>query len=399
MLGGSSITIKKIWPVFADPELEANFLADSKEKNILAVAKAMFGISLFFAFFIFSDLLTPFSTDNLFYTSISFKLAIVVIGWGFFQYLAKRPDEKTMTVSLLLYAVVFLACLIGNCDAYIRGVTPKPNMLEMSIPFSFVTMLLYIYAPVGIRLQLALATMTLLSYGFVTYWHFAIGESRFAFGLSYILLSNSFGLTLSYYINHNLRLNWARDKQRQDDLNSLQREVSRRTVLENELKKQAMTDPLTAADNRRSFVKSLERELSISERHQTPLCLVTFDVDHFKSINDKFGHDVGDEVLIALAAHVPKQLRRTDIFARIGGEEFAIILPRANLQQARKIAENACDSIRNLKIQNKSEELTLTASFGVVERISGESSQFLLKRVDICMYRAKEQGRDRVEVG
>jgi diguanylate cyclase (GGDEF)-like protein len=258
-------------------------------------------------------------------------------------------------------------------------------------------MLLYIYAPVGIRLQVALAAMTLVAYCLITFTYFSTSEPRFLYGLSYMLLSNSFGLTLSYYVNHNLRLNWARDQQRQQDMLSLQQEVERRTLLEEELKKQALTDPLTGVNNRRSFVKSLEREISMSDRHQTSMSLITFDVDHFKSINDQYGHDVGDQVLIALAQHIPKQLRSTDIFARIGGEEFAIILPGANLSQAQKIAENICHSIRTLKIPAREQTLSVTSSFGSVEHASGESSQMLLKRVDICMYRAKENGRDRVE--
>lgn len=388
-------SIKKIWPTFADVKIEIEYQSDTRAKNILAVAKAILGISLFNGFFIFSDLFAKFHSASNLYGSIFIKLFIIVLGWFFFLFLKKYPTQQMMTRCILLFAVLYLSLVTFNLNLYLGGLKP-PSLLEMSIPFSYATILVYIYAPVGIRMQLLLATMAFLYYILVCFWHYSINDPRLIFGLSFLLISNSIGLSICYYVNRHLRVSWAQDRQRQQDLTYLQKEIERRTRLEQELKRQALTDSLTNADNRRSFMKNLEREIAVSDRYKTSLTLIAFDVDHFKQINDNYGHDIGDAVLVSLAQHVPKMLRNTDTFARIGGEEFAIILPGANLEHGANVAKDLCSSFRDLSISAESVHLGFTCSFGVIERVDKESSQSMLKRVDINMYLAKEQGRNRV---
>jgi len=391
--GNQPYIIKKIWPTFADATIENDYQSDTRAKNIQAVAKAIFGISLFNGFFIFSDLFAKFQSPTNFYGSITIKLFIVVLGWFFFQYLKKHPTQSVMTRCILIFAVTYLSLVTINLNLYLGGMKP-PSLLEMSIPFSYVTVLVYIYAPVGIRLQVLLALMALVNYVLVSFWHYSLNDPRLIFGLSFLFISNSIGLSICYYINHHLRAGWAIDCQRQHDLNNLQKEIKQRTMLEQELKRQALTDSLTNAENRRSFMKNLEREIGVSSRYKTPLSLIYFDIDEFKLINDKFGHDVGDAVLVSLAQQVPKMLRNTDTFARTGGEEFAIILPGANLEHASNVAEDLCTAFRELSVEAETEKLGFTCSFGVIEMNEKEDSQSMLKRVDINMYKAKEQGRN-----
>lgn len=119
-----------------------------------------------------------------------------------------------------------------------------------------------------------------------------------------------------------------------------------------------------------------------------------FDIDHFKQVNDKHGHSVGDEVLIQYTKMVKSHLREVDSFCRIGGEEFIIILPHATKDEACQIAE---------KLRSKTEfskkVVPITMSFGVVEYILGEDIEFILKRVDEALYGAKNSGRNRVVAG
>lgn len=156
----------------------------------------------------------------------------------------------------------------------------------------------------------------------------------------------------------------------------------------------SMTDELTKTGNRRHFDLSLESEVSRAKRYNTHLSLIMCDIDFFKKINDKYGHDKGDEVLIHYTQLIQTHLRNEDIFCRVGGEEFMIISPNISKKDAQKIAEK----LRVIIEENKT-PLAITMSFGVVEFHRDESAEQLYKRADEALYRAKESGRDRVVVG
>ena len=161
------------------------------------------------------------------------------------------------------------------------------------------------------------------------------------------------------------------------------------------LRADAMTDPLTGLANFRSFSQSLERELERSRRYGLPLSLVTVDLDHLKSINDEHGHEAGNEAIRLTARVLAGAVRRFEIVARQGGDEFAIILPSAESSAARLLAERLRDEIGAQILRGQS----LSASFGVAslsETFCDAPS--LLKASDEALYRAKRAGRDRVAV-
>lgn len=159
-----------------------------------------------------------------------------------------------------------------------------------------------------------------------------------------------------------------------------------------ELETQASHDALTGIYYRAKFDEALERELHLAKRYRNDLCLIMFDIDHFKQINDTFGHDAGDRVLQSLTALVGEHIRDVDIFARWGGEEFMIIT-RTSLDQAIVLAQK----LRRLCEQSRFETIErLTCSFGVVSHHKHEEKDELLKRLDALLYRAKEDGRNRV---
>ncbi len=154
------------------------------------------------------------------------------------------------------------------------------------------------------------------------------------------------------------------------------------------------TDPLTGIANRRFFMENLTRALSLSARHGTSLSVVMADLDHFKKINDTWGHNTGDEVLKAFGEILQKASRREDLPARLGGEEFMVILPHTSSREAAAFAE---------RVRQKLEESTfgihdlrVTGSFGVAELLPQETPENLLKRADQALYSAKEGGRNRV---
>ena len=171
-------------------------------------------------------------------------------------------------------------------------------------------------------------------------------------------------------------------------------DITQEETYKQELERLSTTDSLTDIRNRHYFIQRLKDEISASQRYKTPFSLVMFDIDHFKKVNDENGHDVGDRVLVQYSKLVTKTLRESDVFCRIGGEEFIIILPHTALESAMKIAEKL-----RVLIEIHDQKLPITVSLGVVEYKLNESENRLLKRVDTALYKAKEDGRNMVVTG
>lgn len=166
-----------------------------------------------------------------------------------------------------------------------------------------------------------------------------------------------------------------------------------------QLQELSRTDPLTKVNNRRAFDELGKASVSFARRHGSALSVVTFDADHFKSINDTFGHRGGDTALRAIAEVLERYRRREDSLARIGGEEFALICPQASAEEARVVAMRCCEELRGLSILGLAPARYVTLSAGVAQ-LSDEHSSFaeLVHEADLAMYRAKQLGRDRVHV-
>lgn len=164
------------------------------------------------------------------------------------------------------------------------------------------------------------------------------------------------------------------------------------------LKEQANHDPLTRVLNRRALEEILNIEHSRSIRNQSPLSVIMLDIDYFKRLNDRYGHNIGDQVLVFVADILIKNTRGYDSIARFGGEEFIILLPDTPIDQARLIAEKLKDKVANYEYRIKdNRKLTLTASFGVTScHLSKEPWLKVLDRCDRALYLAKESGRNKV---
>jgi diguanylate cyclase (GGDEF)-like protein len=163
------------------------------------------------------------------------------------------------------------------------------------------------------------------------------------------------------------------------------------------LRETAERDPLTHLRNRRAFDEILAGEVIRYERYGRPLALMLLDVDHFKSINDQFGHEVGDEVLRRIARLIAAGVRDADTPARMGGEEFVVLLPETTLAAAADVAERIRAAVNELKIEWHSSPIPVHISIGVSaapERV-GHPHQ-LINSADSALYRAKAGGRDRV---
>lgn len=166
-------------------------------------------------------------------------------------------------------------------------------------------------------------------------------------------------------------------------------ELERRALLD-----QANRDPLTKTFNRRKLQDLLSDETARSDRYRTPLSLVMLDIDHFKAINDGFGHDAGDAVLVELTARIGNTLRQVDRLARFGGEEFVVVAPGVGLEAAVELAERLRRTVADRDFAAVGR---VTASFGVASHVPGEPGEATLSRADKALYRAKEGGRNKVE--
>lgn len=168
----------------------------------------------------------------------------------------------------------------------------------------------------------------------------------------------------------------------------------REYLLTEELKRMATTDDLTGLVNRRHYLELSSHEIKRAQRLNTPLTVCVLDVDHFKQINDTFGHAAGDAALRAIATACRETLRDADIFSRFGGEEFTITFPGTNMRAAREVADRLCALIRELHIDI--EGLQLSATFGLAQFSNEGNIEQLLSRADLALYEGKRSGRNRV---
>ncbi|WP_109016907.1 sensor domain-containing diguanylate cyclase [Novimethylophilus kurashikiensis] len=172
-------------------------------------------------------------------------------------------------------------------------------------------------------------------------------------------------------------------------------DISDRVAFEDHLRTLSEQDPLTQAYTRRKLFDLLKHEVHRADRYHHPLSSILLDLDHFKTINDSFGHSVGDEVLIAVSRTIRENIRDTDIFGRLGGEEFLLVLPESDTQEAISLADKIRHNLAELSIGPVSQ---ITCSMGVCKHIDGERPNELVHRADKAMYQAKINGRNRIEL-
>jgi diguanylate cyclase (GGDEF)-like protein len=162
------------------------------------------------------------------------------------------------------------------------------------------------------------------------------------------------------------------------------------------LREQAVRDWMTGLYNRRYFEEVLQHELSRSERTHEGLTLALFDIDHFKSFNDSFGHEAGDEVIKAVAKQLMGFVRSYDIACRVGGEELAVLLPRAHLQETCSRLDQLREQVGRMQIRHQGASLpAVTVSIGVAALAQGAADD-ILRRADVALYAAKHGGRNRL---
>jgi diguanylate cyclase (GGDEF)-like protein len=165
----------------------------------------------------------------------------------------------------------------------------------------------------------------------------------------------------------------------------------------------ARTDALTSVNNRRYIFELAAHELSVAVRYHQPLSVLMFDVDHFKKVNDTFGHAAGDRVLQRLAQVVCREIRSPDVIGRYGGgDEFVILLPQTGIQEAKRLAERIRASVSAMRVDSARGQITLTISIGIAELVQNDEQSVTVKDLfsyaDQALYLAKRSGRNCIRV-
>ncbi|WIX31868.1 GGDEF domain-containing protein [Salinicola sp. JS01] len=286
-----------------------------------------------------------------------------VLATGIILIVPLRPDSLSTQVMAVIVATIGFYLLIPNLLTVVAFAS-----LYLSLGF-LAAAALFADAPPGALLRLALLLIMANGVGFCALLRLEKLQRR-----QFSLLHDE------------------RDQNRQ-----LLKEIAHRELLEEQLRRVAERDSLTGLNSRRHFMKLADALLQVSREDQTPFSLFMIDVDHFKRINDTWGHSQGDWVLTRIAEICTQALRPTDVIGRFGGEEFVVALPDTDAEQAVIVAERLRRKVAALPLEEAMSELQLSVTIGIaVARGDEVSLQNVIARADRALYAGKREGRDQV---
>ncbi len=335
----------------------------------------------------------------------AFALPIPLIA-AFIYDLFPRPRTKPILILILgigLLNAIFI--ISAPVHTFSRFLTAFEVLLLVQCIYMAYLLLVAIYNSMQGSLVIFLGGLVLLASAIndILYYEQIVSVGPLAImGFWFFLFSQAFAYAIQFMSNYNKlerfseNLEWQvneRTRNLQKTNEKLQEEIKSKEDIEEKLRTLSQTDPLTKIDNRYKFNETLDEEIRRVNRYQESLSVIMFDIDHFKLVNDTYGHDVGDRVLVNVAQLVENMIRDIDSFARWGGEEFVILTPNNDIEGASMLAERIRKTI---ELTDFSPVSVLTASFGVIEYVKGEDKTSFLKRVDEALYSAKYRGRNQV---
>jgi diguanylate cyclase (GGDEF)-like protein len=319
-------------------------------------------------------------------TGIDRKLAIgtrvaVIITLAVILVMLSRRKRALMTLVVIEAAAVTLLTLSTALTHAARtGMSPG----DYSLPLVMVSVGFLFLLPSTPRTWFLM--LVIFVTGLITTLSVLVGQVEQS-NLVFTGVQSIAGMMVAAYLGY-------RDKLRQREEYATSR-ISQ--LLAEKLTRLATTDSLTGIANRREFFHAAAKEISRAQRNDRPLSVLIFDIDHFKNINDQYGHAAGDEVLINIVSTCNKTLREIDTIGRIGGEEFGILLPETELSAAASVAERLREGMKVIRPGGSATTGTVTMSVGVAQwRASHEDFEELMARADGALYEAKRNGRNQV---
>jgi diguanylate cyclase (GGDEF)-like protein len=337
--------------------------------------------------YILSDYLMLHASGEFFYSlqirSLIFAAGLLTIG-----FITINQNPALFDRAIFLFQALAIGLLLHMLGRFL------PDVVATSLSVVLLVIAMYLFIPN--RLISASLLSLSLSIGF-------LGITMTAYDIDRLLLlqmcmillgANLMGATFCGRFHLVKRKEFLELMRERSAREALQEEIAKRLQLEKQLLHQTRTDELTGATNRRYFMELGGEEINRCRRYGRNMSLLMIDLDHFKQINDRFGHGVGDEALLRFSELCGSTLRKSDIFGRLGGEEFAIIIPEESLHEAEQTAERLR---KRVELAFASTPYRLTISVGVCELGPDDKSiGELLSRADAMMYKAKDLGRNRV---
>lgn len=353
------------------------YRASPRERCLLdwAVSGALFGVGNFLDTFLGG---LPYSLSPAL-TNAAFIAAMMFIGQGVRRYLNLRPNIRfVLALAVVFYAIEFLPAIQHSARLRISATTFFASLFLLRPAYQ-----LWHHGDEGTRDARMLVSAILIGYGgllVIRAVGFFLQPEKAGFFTTEPIQVISYIIDICFVSSSMLACG---------TLVFRHQEV--------QLQTQVRIDPLTGLFNRFSLAEFVQREILRAQRYQTPLSVLVLDLDHFKRINDRHGHDGGDCVLKELAVCMRESLRDSDLAFRIGGEEFMAWLPNTDETLALQVAERMANIVRERKIRFGAQTIQCTASIGVAQWHAGDSHwERTFSRADSALYQAKAQGRDRV---
>lgn len=378
------------------------FLNRQVEREYLFKHHRLIARQLFTALFIWAVLLLLFAITDyqalgaspLFWSSLAVRGATCLLIGALALVIARNPIRATQArwiTSLEILAITLFMLIYPF----------RPEIASWIVMLTLIMLIsLFIYlpnrVPAVVCVALYMAVLTVFAIDYIG--DRSAGELVGLFLLLLVPIGMGWASALRTQVLQ--RKQYALWRESQQINEALGREIEERTRLQEALVKQATTDPLTGLNNRRQYESLFTMELARSQRKDNALSLCIIDLDHFKQINDSWGHSAGDAVLKRVAQLCQENFRTIDILGRLGGEEFVVLLPDTDLSTSVHIARRFVDTLAATPILIGEETIRVTATVGVVERQAGEDQlESLVQRADKALYEGKHGGRNQVRTG
>lgn len=312
--------------------------------------------------------------------------ALLVLAWRL------SSDARLATDS---YAVTAVAIFGFTLFFFIHFVRPEITIWNIGVTL-IILVSLYIFIPIRVKMANLVVAFGIVGTLYTLYIRGSAAPALL--GLLFIMMLPAvvgYVAALRLQIVQREQFGLLRDVVEVN--HSLEGEIRRREALEVELQRQATTDPLTGLFNRRQYELLFERERERARRLGSRMSLCVLDLDHFKQVNDKYGHDLGDQVLKHIAALFTQKLRQSDIVGRFGGEEFIMLLPDTDVAQAEIVVNRMREHLLATPLVTPEVTILLSATFGVTEVTAEDQAiQDVIRRADKALYDGKQAGRNRV---
>lgn len=374
---------------FHNPDLEARFARHVQAESAAQLVRSALVAAAMFAAFGLSDYALLGSDNPAVYALLGLRAVVVaatlllVAAVRQYPALVNDPWPTNAIIALGVTAIILIVPL-------------RPATIDTQAPAVMVAaMAIYLFFPN--RTPWRIGQNLYLSIGFLlAAWLLAPVPARAI--VTYVLLLllvNVVGLMTAMRLSRLRRVQFATLLEEREVNDRLQSEIAARQHLERRLTRLASTDELTGVNNRRRVTELADQVLRLARREGSPVAVCMVDLDHFKAINDRYGHAAGDSVLVAVAERLRAVLRESDILGRFGGEEFVVVLPRTDQAMAEETAERLRCAVAGMGGAEFGLALRVTATVGVAEVRPGEwTIEQALNRADDALYEGKRRGRD-----